>query len=304
MWDLMSPETWGLLAGLTGLAGYVPYLRDAWRRTSDPDPAAWLIWTMEYSVLLAAQVALNAPWPALWLAALQLAGTTAVFAMLAARGGWRFSAGRWTMLGCAAAIMAAWPFAHAPGPAICLALTAEGAGMMLVIVGAYRHPASETLLTWEAFTVAGLLDLPALGRHAPRLLYAYPAFFVVMGAAVLLAAALGARAQAAQAARASAQRQRYLPWNRKPSRRPLRAAPPPLLAAPPPLLAAPPRLRAAPPPVLAAPPPRAAERATEHLPPIHQLRPGQHAARAKLGASPEHVVPRRQVAGVVGGCDK
>jgi hypothetical protein len=277
MWDLMSPETWGLLAGLTGLAGYVPYLRDAWRRTSDPDPAAWLIWTMEYSVLLAAQVALNPPWAALWLAALQLAGTTAVFVMLAARGGWRFSAGRWTMLGCAAAIMAAWPFAHAPGPAICLALTAEGAGMILVIVGAYRHPASETLLTWEAFTVAGLLDLPALGRHAPRLLYAYPAFFVVMGAGVLLAAALGARTQAARAARASAQRQRYLPWKRQPSR--------PLL--------------------LAAPPSRGAERVTEHLPPIHQLRLGQRAARARLlNTSPGHDVPRRQVAETVGSCDK
>ena len=181
------------------------------------------------------------------------------------------------MLGCAAAIMAAWPFAHAPGPAMCLALTAEGAGMILVIVGAYRHPASETLLTWEAFTVAGLLDLPALGRHAPRLLYAYPAFFVVMGAAVLLAAALGARTQAARAARASAQRQRYLPWKRQPSR--------PLL--------------------LAAPPPRGAERVTEHLPPVHQLRLGQRAARARLlNTSPEHDVPRRQVAETVGSCDK
>jgi hypothetical protein len=236
----MSPEAWGLLAGLTGLAGYVPYLRDAWRRASDPDPAAWLIWTVEYSVLLATQAAQQAPWAALWLAALQLAGTVAVFVVLAARGGWRFGAGRWILLGCGAAGMAVWPFAHAPGVAMCLALAVEGAGMILVMVGAYRRPDKETLLTWEAFTAAGLLDLPALGTHAPWLLYAYPAFFVVMGSGVLLAAALGAvhaaRIQAAQiqaarmhaewmrAARMSAQRQRYYPRDGERSRLPTRAA--------------------------------------------------------------------------------
>lgn len=194
MSHLLSPAGWGLLAGLTGLAGYLPYLRDAWRRTSDPDPAAWLIWTVEYSVLLAAQAAQHPPWAALSLAALQLAGTAAVLAVLAARGGWRFGPGRWILLGGTAAVMAGWPFAHAPGTAMCLVLAVEGAAMILVMIGAYRFPASETPLTWQAFILAGLFDLPALGSHAPRLLYVYPAFFVVMGAGVLIAAALGARA--------------------------------------------------------------------------------------------------------------
>jgi hypothetical protein len=215
----MSPAAWGLLAGLTGLAGYVPYLRDAWRRASDPDPAAWLIWTVEYSILLAAQAAQHPPWSALWLAALQLAGTGAVFAVLAARGGWRFGAGRWVLLGCGAAMMAAWPFAHAPAAAMCLALAVEGAGMVLVMLNVYRRPGRETLLTWWAFVTAGLLDLPALGTHAPRLLYAYPVFFIAMGTGVLVAAARGARA-----ARVSAQGQRDHPRYRQRSRLPAQAA--------------------------------------------------------------------------------
>jgi len=77
---------------------------------------------------------------------------------------------------------------------MCLVLGVEGSAMVLVMISAYRHPRSETPLTWQAFILAGLLDLPALGSHAPRLLYAYPAFFVVMGSGVLIAAALGARA--------------------------------------------------------------------------------------------------------------
>ena len=83
--------------------------------------------------------------------------------------------------------------AHAPGLAMCLVLGVEGTAMVLVMVSAYRHPRSETASTWQAFILAGLLDLPALGGHAPRLLYVYPAFFVVMGSGVLIAAALGDR---------------------------------------------------------------------------------------------------------------
>ena len=167
MRHLLSPAVWGLLAGLTGLAGYIPYLRDAWRGASDPDPAAWLIWTVEYSVLLAVQAAQHPPWAALCLAALQLAGTAAVLGVLAARGGWQFGPGRWALLGGTVAVMAAWPFAHAPGLAMCLVLGVEGTAMVLVMIGAYRHPRGETPLTWQAFVLAGLLDLPALGGHAP-----------------------------------------------------------------------------------------------------------------------------------------
>ena len=190
---LTSPTGWGLLAGLVGLAGYLPYLRDAWRRTSHPDPAAWLIWTVEYSVLLVAQAAQHPPWAALCLAGLQLAGTAAVLAVLAARGEWRWGFGRGVLLGGSVATMAVWPFTHTPGTAMCLVLAVEGAGMVLVILGAYRRPGSETPLTWKAFTLAGLIDLRALSGHASPLLYAYPAFFVVMGTAVLIAVALGRR---------------------------------------------------------------------------------------------------------------
>jgi len=189
----MAPPLWGVLAGLTGLAGYLPYLRDAWRRASDPDPAAWLIWTVQYGILLASQVAQHPPWSALVLAGLQLAGTVLVFGVLAARGGWRFGASRWAVLVGAVIVMFVWWFTRAPTPAMCLALAVEGAGMVLVMLNAYRHPGSETILTWWIFIAAGLFDLPALWEHTPRMLYAYPVFFIVMGTGVLLATGLGAR---------------------------------------------------------------------------------------------------------------
>jgi hypothetical protein len=199
----MAPPLWGVLAGLTGLAGYLPYLRDAWRRASDPDPAAWLIWTVQYGILLASQVAQHPPWSALVLAGLQLAGTVLVCGALAARGGWRFSASRWLVLGCAVIVMSVWWFTRAPAPAMCLALAVEGAGMVLVMLNAYRHPGRETVLTWWIFIAAGLFDLPALWQHTPRMLYAYPVFFIVMGTGVLLATGLGGRSQLAALLRAA-----------------------------------------------------------------------------------------------------
>jgi len=205
----MAPPLWGVLAGLTGLAGYLPYLRDAWRRASDPDPAAWLIWTVQYGILLASQVAQHPPWSALVLAGLQLAGTVLVCGVLAARGGWRFSASRWLVLGCAVIVMSVWWFTRAPAPAMCLALAVEGAGMVLVMLNAYRHPGRETVLTWWIFIAAGLFDLPALWQHTPRMLYAYPVFFILMGTGVLLATGLGGRSQLAallRAAQVAAQR--------------------------------------------------------------------------------------------------
>ena len=45
-----------------------------------------------------------------------------------------------------------------------------------------------------AFALAGLLDLPALGPHAARLLYLYPEFFMAMSGGVLIAIGLGTRA--------------------------------------------------------------------------------------------------------------
>jgi hypothetical protein len=205
----MAPPLWGVLAGLTGLIGYLPYLRDAWRRASNPDPAAWLIWTVQYGILLASQIAQHVPWSALLLAGLQLAGTVLVFGVLAARGGWRFGAGRWMMLGSAVIVMSIWWFTGAPAPAMCLALAVEGAGMGLVMLNAYRYPGSETILTWWIFIAAGLFDLPAVWERTPRMLYVYPVFFIVMGAGVLLATGLGARSQPAapwQAAHAAADR--------------------------------------------------------------------------------------------------
>jgi len=69
-------------------------------------------------------------------------------------------------------------------------------GWQLVMVNAYRHPGSETILTWWVFIAAGLLDLPALQEHSLWVLYAYPVFFIVMGTGVLIATATGAQSAA------------------------------------------------------------------------------------------------------------
>jgi hypothetical protein len=102
--------------------------------------------------------------------------------------------------------MTLWYFTRAPAPAMGLALAVESAGMIMVMVmvNAYRYPGSETIVTWWVFIATGLFDLPVLWEHTPRMLYAYPLFFIIMSAGVLIVTAAGARASDVAARRSPA----------------------------------------------------------------------------------------------------
>ena len=180
---------WGWVAGLTGLAAYVPYLRAACRGTTSPDPAAWAIWAGEYGLLLATQIGQHPPRAALALAALQLVGTVAVLGVVCLAGGWVLTWDREMAIVVAGVALAAWATAS-PAVAAWLILAAETAGMALVIGGVYRRPASEPPLAWMLFAVAGLAGIPA-AAGAPLVVVAYPVMFAGLAGCVLIAQGAG-----------------------------------------------------------------------------------------------------------------
>jgi hypothetical protein len=194
----------GLLAGLAGLAGYVPYVRDILRRPhrTKPDRVAWLIWSAEYCVLLAAQLASGAR-ASLGLVAFSLLGVLVTFGLSVPFGKGSLSVpfgrgrehrpalGNWVLLGLVGLALSAWWFTRNPGVALCLAVGVESAGMCRTIAGAYNQPGTETPLAWGAWALGGLLDLPAVGTHVTWVLYVYPAFFTTTGVLVIIAGWLG-----------------------------------------------------------------------------------------------------------------
>jgi hypothetical protein len=181
-------------AAVLSLGGYVPYLAGVLFGRTSPSVLAWFIWAAEYSVLFVA-LAKQDPGPALWLPAAQLAGTYATFICAAVVH--RDTGIDWKRavipVACCVVALSAWANINSPLPAILIVLAVEGYGMRITIARAWRWPQTETSWAWVMWAWAGVLGLFAAGFSAPLASYIYPAYFAVMGAAVVVAFAAGSR---------------------------------------------------------------------------------------------------------------
>jgi len=182
----------GVLAGVIGIAGYIPYIRDILKGTTKPERASWLIWLLEYTALFVAQVNAGAK-ESLWLIGLQLLGVTSICTLSYRYGTGNFNKQSKIILACVCATLLLWYFTNSTGLAILLLLAVEAAGVALTVRKVYKQPGSETLTMWILAAVGGLLGVAAVGVHANRLLYIYPVALMFMGASVVAASWLGAR---------------------------------------------------------------------------------------------------------------
>lgn len=182
----------GIVAGIVGVVGYIPYIWDIIRRKTKPDRASWLIWLIEYIALFVAQVRVGAD-NSLWLIGLQLIGVAAI-ALLSIRFGIgtldRKSA---LLLAGVCATLVLWHFSDSATLAILLLLFVESIGVFLTARKVYRHPGSETISFWILISVAGALGVCAVGLHGAAILYAYPVALIGMGITVITASYWGAR---------------------------------------------------------------------------------------------------------------
>lgn len=191
-------EYFGLMAGIVGVAGYVPYIRDILRRTTKPDRASWLIWAIEYTVLFFAQLAEGAT-STLWLVGLQTVGVVVVCVLSFGYGMGSIDKRSMLLLACICIALVGWRATNNAAIALCIALAVEASGMVLTAIKAYQHPESETLTMWVLDIIAGALSIPAVGMHAPLILYVYPVSLIVMCGCVLAAVLLGSRRQTVSA---------------------------------------------------------------------------------------------------------
>jgi hypothetical protein len=185
MYDLI-----GLVAGVVGLAGYAPYVRDILAGKTRPERTSWLIWTLEYAVLCAAQLAKGAG-PALWLAGLQFVGVIIVYALSFKYGTGRMDRRNATLLMCICLALSAWLFSSDATLTIWILILVEATGGLLTAIKVYREPGSETLTMWVLLSVAGGLGVFAIAPGNAAILYLYPIFLVGMGGAIVAASKIG-----------------------------------------------------------------------------------------------------------------
>jgi hypothetical protein len=195
--------TWllGIIAGVVGVLAYIPYVRDILKRTTKPERASWIIWSLEYAALFAAQAAKGAT-DSLWLIGLQLLGVLVIAALSIRYGFGGFGKGKIVLLGCAILALIAWHFTNNASLAIIILVGIEMAAIVPTLIKTYRNPETETLSTWAIIGVAGLLALPAVAS-SELILYLYPASLVVINFGVVVAAKLGKRKRQTAPATAS-----------------------------------------------------------------------------------------------------
>lgn len=185
-------DFFGIVAGIVGVIGYAPYVRDILKRTTKPDRIAWSIWLFEYTALFFAQFSAGAL-NSLWLIGLQLVGVTIIFCLSLRYGVGAFTPQSKLLLACVFAALFVWYSTQNATLAIIILISVEASGVVLTMIKTYKEPGSETLSFWAFVGVAGALGIPAVGLSAQPILYLYPASLIVMSTGVIAASLLGAR---------------------------------------------------------------------------------------------------------------
>jgi len=187
-------EWFGIIAGIVGISGYIPYIRDLLKRTTKPDRIAWLIWTFEYTALFLAQLSAGAN-HSLWIVGLQLIGVVVIFCLSLRFGLGTFSRQTKILLVSVFAALLIWYSTQSAAIAILILIAVEMSGVILTMVKVYKKPGSETISFWVLIGLTGILGIPAVCFNAATILYVYPISLVLMSSGVIAASFLGTRRQ-------------------------------------------------------------------------------------------------------------
>jgi hypothetical protein len=162
----------GILAGLIGLLGYVPYIAATVRRKNIPNRATWWIWGILGSIQGMTYYysgASNTIWLPISHAICQI--IIAILSIKFGEGGWtRFD--RICLIGAACSILLWWWY-NSPMAALLFTLVIDSFGALPTIIKSYKQPYTESCFSWSIFLVANTLNLTALENWSLELT-AYP----------------------------------------------------------------------------------------------------------------------------------
>jgi hypothetical protein len=173
----------GALAGLTGIANTVPYVRDTVRRSTRPHRGTWLIWTLLAVVACLSQRAGGASW-SLIMCATQVVMDGLVLVLAVRFGTGALSGPEAGLLVLAGAGVGGWLLADDPMVATACVVAADLTAFALMLPKSWSDPGSETLSTFGIASLGGALATLATEPAPPLLLY--PVYFCLANGAMAL----------------------------------------------------------------------------------------------------------------------
>jgi len=174
----------GALAGLAGLVGTAPYVRDVIARSTRPQRGTWLIWSMLAIVVGLSQRADGATWSVV-MAGAHAAGNGLVLALAVRYGTGRLSRQELALVAVAGAGVTGWVLADDPLVATVCVVAADLVALAMMVPKTWRDPGSETLSTFALASVGGALAVASVGALEPSLLL-YPAYYCLANGALAL----------------------------------------------------------------------------------------------------------------------
>lgn len=172
-----TQEIIGLIAGIIAISGYIPYIISIFRRTTQPNRATWIIWTI-IGGLLAFSYMAGGNHESIWLPFGYFVGPFIV-AILSFKYGYN----QWTRLDTYCLIAAAlslipWIYADSPSLTLLINLFIDGSGALPTIVKTYKEPETEDFFAWLVFFIANTLQLFAISTWNLSSLYPIYLFFL------------------------------------------------------------------------------------------------------------------------------
>jgi hypothetical protein len=174
----------GVLAGLAGLVGTAPYVRDVIARSTRPQRGTWLIWSLLAIVVCLSQCAEGATWSVV-MAGSHAAGNGLVLALALRLGTGGLSRHELTLVALAGAGVTGWMLADDPLAATVCVVVADLIALAMMVPKTWRDPGSETLSTFALASAGGALGAASVGALEPSLLL-YPAYYCVANGALAL----------------------------------------------------------------------------------------------------------------------
>jgi hypothetical protein len=173
----MLAKYFAILVGILMIAGAPPYLKDILNGKTKPERATWFIWSILGVVAFLAQLKLHGKWSLIYLGA-DAIGNILVFCLSL-----KFGTAGWSLTDKIALAIAAIGIIvclvyRQPLVALAGVIMADISGSTLTIIKTYKHPESETSITWIFLGTASLLGALSVGRLDWELLL-YPVYLTV-----------------------------------------------------------------------------------------------------------------------------
>ena len=174
----------GVLAGLAGLVGTAPYVRDVLARSTRPQCGTWAIWSLLAIVVCLSQRADGATW-SVAMAGAHAAGNGLVLALAVRFGTGGLRRPELLLIAVAGGGVTGWVVADDPLVATVCVVVADLIAAAMMVPKTWRDPNSETLSTFALASVGGALAAGSVGALEPALLL-YPAYYCLVNGALAL----------------------------------------------------------------------------------------------------------------------